>query len=161
MQKITIIGRLGRDAVVRETQEGRKVISFPVAVNGYHRGVEKTSWYEVMSFNYERYKNMLKYLTKGSNIIIIGELDADVENGSDGVARCRRYVMADSIEFNSNGISGSTTTTQVEEKSPIKTDVVDAAPVITRKKATPKPVETVDDVSVDTSDDLPDDDLPF
>ena len=108
MQKITLVGRLGRDAAIREMQEGGKVVSFTVAANGRYRGVEKTSWYDVSTFNYDRYKNMVKYLTKGSSVIVVGELDCDIEEGRDGVMRCRRSVNADSIEFNSNGVSGGT-----------------------------------------------------
>ena len=108
MQKITISGRLGRDAAIRETRDGSKVISFTVAVNSRYRNVEKTSWYDVSAFNYERYKNMTQYLTKGSGVFVTGDLDADIEVGKDGVTRCRRSILADSIEFNSNGTSGGT-----------------------------------------------------
>ena len=120
MQKITIIGRLGRDAAIRETQDGSKVVSFTVACNGRYRGVEKTSWYDVSTFNYERYKNMIKYLTKGSSVIVVGELDADIDEGRDGVTRVRRSIVADSIEFNSNGSSGNTQTSPTNaEAAPV------------------------------------------
>ena len=87
MQKITIIGRLGRDASIRETQDGGKVVSFTVAVNGRFRGVEKTSWYDVSTFNYDRYKNMVKYLTKGSSVVVLGDLDCDLDEGRDEIGR--------------------------------------------------------------------------
>lgn len=112
MQKITLIGRLGRDAAIRETQDGGKFVSFTMAVTGRSRGVEKTSWYDVSTFNYDRYRNMVKYLTKGSSVIVVGELDADVEEGRDGVFRCRRNVSADSIEFGPSSGSGSTTNSE-------------------------------------------------
>lgn len=115
MQKIILVGRLGRDAAIRETQEGSKIISFTMAVNGRYRGTEKTSWYDVSTFNYERYRNMVKYLTKGSLVNVTGDLDADVEEGRDGVMRCRRYVTADSIDFGSTGSSGSTSNDRSEE----------------------------------------------
>lgn len=117
MQKITLTGRLGRDAAVRETQDGGKMVSFTVAVNGVFRGVEKTYWYDVVSFNYSRYKNMVKYLTKGSSVAVTGDLDADIEEGKDGEYRCRRNVTADAIEFGLSSASGSTASdTTVEER---------------------------------------------
>lgn len=137
MQKITLIGRLGRDAAIRETQDGGKVVSFTVACNGRYRGVEKTSWYEVSTFNYERYKNMVQYLTKGSSVVVVGELDADIDEGRDGVKRCRRSVTADSIEFNSNGSSGNTQNSTVSESAPAE-----------HPKATAKP--TAEEVPADT-----------
>lgn len=177
MQKITIIGRLGRDAALRETQDGAKVVSFTVACNGRVRGVEKTSWYDVSAFNYERYKNMVKYLTKGSSVIVVGELDADVEEGRDGVTRCRRSVVADSIEFNSNG-SGNTQTTETREvseapkkKKVVVEDEVDDEEVVVSKpkpkaaKATKPKVEEVqpeEPAAEDPAgDDEEGDDLPF
>jgi single-strand DNA-binding protein len=115
MQKIILVGRLGRDAAIRETQEGSKIISFTMAVNGRFRGTEKTSWYDVSTFNYDRYRNMVKYLTKGSLVSVTGDLDADVEEGRDGVMRCRRYVTADSIDFGPTSNSGNTSNDRTEE----------------------------------------------
>lgn len=174
MQKITIIGRLGRDAAIRETQDGGKVVSFTVACNGRYRGVEKTSWYEVSTFNYERYKNMLKYLTKGSSVIVVGELDADLDEGRDGVTRVRRSIVADSIEFNSNGTSGNTQTAATEkpaaapkkasapeEEIPADTEVeVTVTKKKTASKAKPAVEQTVE-VEAPEEDAEAADDLPF
>lgn len=115
MQKIILVGRLGRDAAIRETQEGSKIIAFTMAVNGRFRGTEKTYWYDVSTFNYERYKKMVKYLTKGSLVSVTGDLDTDLEEGRDGVTRCRRYVTADSIEFGPSSSSGNTSSDRTEE----------------------------------------------
>ena len=159
MQKITIIGRLGRDAALRETQSGRKVIAFPVAVNGRANGVEKTSWYDVSSFNYERYQNMVKYLTKGSSVTIVGDLDADLETGNDGVTRCRRNVLADSIDFLPGSNSGNTqnAATKTTDEAPTDTPADEDMPRNRGKKTAkaeapaPAPQESEDDK----------DDLPF
>lgn len=164
MQRITICGRLGRGAAVREMQDGGKVISFTVAVNGRYRGVEKTSWYEVSTFNYDRYKNMVQYLTKGSSVLVGGELDADLDEGKDGVTRCRRSVTADFIEFNSNGsTSGSTTetattTTTSKKKAevPDDDDIEMTSPKKkTTKKAEPVAEEPEEEVNEENGDELP------
>ena len=154
MQKITIIGRLGRDAALRETQNGRKVIAFTMAVNGRANGVEKTSWYDVSSFNYERYKNMVQYLTKGSSVTVVGDLDADLETGSDGVTRCRRNVLADSIDFLPISTSGNTqnNATKTTDEAPAQEDM----PRNRGKKATkeaPEPAPMPE--PEDDKDDLP------
>ena len=150
-----MIGRLGKDAAIRETQEGRKVISFTLAVNGRVRGTEKTSWYDVASFNYDRYRNMVKYFTKGSSLIVTGDFDADLEEGNDGKYRCRRYVTADAIEFLSNG-SGTTreSRTEEEETPRRRTRQVETAPddisdeeleMTTKPKKKVAPVEDEED----------------
>ena len=167
MQKITIIGRLGRDAALRECQDGSKVLAFTVAVNGRYRGTEKTSWYEVSTFNVDRYKNMLKWLTKGSSVIVVGELDADLDEGKDGTTRCRRSITADSIDFNSNSSSGSTqnnTTTEssstTKKAEAIPDDITDDELMKrpSQKKSASNPIENeIDSIS----DGDPDGDLPF
>ena len=179
MQKITLIGRLGRDAAIRETQDGGKVVSFTVACNGRYRGVEKTSWYDVSTFNYERYKNMVQYLTKGSSVVVIGELDADIDEGRDGVKCCRRSVTADSIEFNSNGTSGNTQSNSSEassepkksssrsassEEVPADSEITVSSKKPTSKKAAAKveeaaPAEPAEDGGGDEGENP--DDLPF
>ena len=178
MQKITLIGRLGRDAAIRETQDGGKVVSFTVACNGRYRGVEKTSWYDVSTFNYERYKNMVQYLTKGSGVVVVGELDADIDEGRDGVKRCRRSVTADSIEFNSNGTSGNTQSNSSEtssepkkssrsassEEVPADSEITVSSKKPASKKAAAKveeaaPAEPVEDGGGDEGENP--DDLPF
>lgn len=166
MQKITIIGRLGRDAAIRECQDGSKMLSFTVAVNGRYRGTEKTSWYEVSTFQVEKYKNMLKWLTKGSSVIVVGELDADLDEGKDGTTRCRRSIMADSIDFNSSGTSGNTQNNETREvkrgsskkEEKVPDDIIDEEIEVRSKKKNEK-------VDIDTEEYVPDegatDDLPF
>lgn len=175
MQKITLIGRLGRDAAIRETQDGGKVVSFTVACNGRYRGVEKTSWYEISTFNYERYKNMVQYLTKGSSVVVVGELDADIDEGRDGVKRCRRSVTADSIEFNSNGSSGNTQNNTVSESSTSEQPKASAKPAVeevpsdaevtvpkrTRKSTAAAEQAPVEPATVPEDDGENPDDLPF
>ena len=178
MQKITVIGRLGRDAVIREMEQGGKVISFTVAVNGRYRGVDKTYWYDVSAFNYDRYKNMVKYFTKGSSVIVVGDLDCDIDEGKDGAVRCRRSITADSIEFNSSSTSGGTANSQSTRVSSAKSEkaskssdegVPDDMPaddeiVVSTKTRAKKKAEPVKEAVVEDTDEGENDDegeLPF
>lgn len=167
MQNITIIGRLGRDAVIRETSTGSRFLTMTVATNAKKQNVEKTSWYEVTTFNIERLEKMVPYLTKGSSVVVVGELDASIQTGSDGVQRLRLLVNADRIDFNSNGSSGNTKTV-VESVAPVgevpevpvaADEIPDEIPVMPAKKgkkaAQPK-VEAPEEVK-----DGDDDELPF
>jgi single-strand DNA-binding protein len=155
MQKITLIGRLGRDAAVRETQNGRKLIGFTMAVNGRVNGVDKTSWYDVSTFNYERYQNMAKYLTKGSSVTVVGDLDADIETGSDGVTRCRRNVLADSIDFLPGNASGGTQNSATKEATDMASDAEDADMPRNRGKKADKPAPAPAPQATEEKDDLP------
>lgn len=152
MQKITLIGRLGRDARLVETQKGTKFIGFPVAVNSYSKGVEKTVWYEIIHLNYN--EKMVPYLKKGTSVIVVGDLEVDNEVANDGKTYLRRNVLADSVAFNSFGQgssnSGTTQTEQqvVQKETTIKTEEMpQEEPVVIKKK------EVV--VHQDIEDDLP------
>lgn len=143
MQEITLIGRLGKDASVRESTTGNKFFSLAVAVDGRNKGVTVTQWYDVICFDVSRYEKMLPYLTKGSSIVVIGELYADVETYVDANnkerARCRRTVTADLIKFGpKSGNSGMTTNEATTITRP-STPVADA---ITARKAAGTPKKT-------------------
>lgn len=107
MQQITIIGRLGVDASVKENQRGMRFLTFSVAVDGRNKGESYTAWYRVIAWDTARYEKILQYLKKGSPIIVTGELFTDVEI-RDGRASCVRIVTVDSIKFvPSNGRGNS------------------------------------------------------
>jgi single stranded DNA-binding protein len=160
MQNITIVGRLGRDAVIRESSTGSRFVTMTVAANAKKQNVEKTSWYEVTTFNVERLEKMVPYLTKGSSVIVVGELDASIQTGSDGVQRLRLLVNADRVDFNSNSSSGNTKTVTeavAPDTAPEPEAAPDEIPVIATKKGK-KTTQPKEEPKVDNSDD---DDLPF
>lgn len=78
MQRTTIIGRVGKDAEVKELKSG-KVINFSVAVtekwikNGETQ--EKTTWYECAKFGDS--VKVAEYIQKGSLIYVEGSCIAD------------------------------------------------------------------------------------
>lgn len=135
MEKITLIGRLGRDASIKESQQGTRFLTFTMACDAYVRGESRTHWYDVTSFDPNRYKNMLKYLTKGSSVTVVGDLDADIEEGRDGVTRIRRRVSADSIQFTPGNTSGSTSESRTASKRDSdEPDDIDEEEITTTKR---------------------------
>lgn len=146
MEKITLIGRLGRDASVKESQQGTRFLTFTMACDAFVRGENRTHWYDVTSFDPNRYKNMQKYLTKGSSVTVVGDLDADIEEGRDGVTRIRRRVSADSIQFTPGNTSGQTsesrTTTKRSNEDP---EDIDEAEITTKRARKAEPAEYEED----------------
>jgi single-strand DNA-binding protein len=72
MQTITIAGRLGRDAELRNTQSGDAVCNFSVAVD-VRQGREKvTNWWRVSLWG-KRAEALNQYLTKGASVTVMGE----------------------------------------------------------------------------------------
>ena len=121
MQKLTLIGNLGKDAQVVESMNGKKFLSFSVAANGYRNGEQKTSWYNIVWFNYT--PNMVQYLTKGKSVVVVCELDADIRVDNSGVSRIDRSVVADSVTFlsvNSGTENNGNTTSSTQPKQETK-----------------------------------------
>ena len=154
MLKTTFMGRLGRDAVIRESQNGTRFLSFVGATNSKIRGAEKTTWVNVISFNERHMGNLKTYLTKGSHVVVIGDLDASNRVGEDGKTYLDLTITADSIDFANTG-TGQTNNESSDNSKPAKpTPEVPEhdTPVVSSKKSTKKaPVDIPE----------PDDDLPF
>ncbi len=74
MQKITIIGNLGKDAEERFTKNQKKLVTFSIAVNNSSK--KNTVWYScyIWENNLPYFKGILRYLTKGSRFCVIGDL---------------------------------------------------------------------------------------
>lgn len=158
MQKITLIGNIGRDAQVKEASNGRKFVTFSVAVNGFKNKEVKTSWYSITWFNY--LPNMLQYLVKGSSVVVGGELDADLRvDNNTGATFIDRNVLADYVNFNSNktdnnkseGANNSTQQTSNTSSVQAPSD----EEITTMSKRTQEPKQQVIETSVEESD------LPF
>lgn len=96
MNKIFISGRLAREPQVTNLQNGKSVAKFTVAVNrAYDR--EKADFIDCEAW--ERQGELVaKYLTKGSQCIVEGELRIDTYK-KDGAKRTRAVVRADRVEF--------------------------------------------------------------
>lgn len=80
MKQITIAGNIGKSAEVRNTQDGTPVAGFSVAVED-RSGKEKTTvWFECSLWG-RRGETLAQYLTKGSKVVVTGELSTREYNG--------------------------------------------------------------------------------
>lgn len=82
LNKVMIIGRLGRDPEIRHTQHGTAITSFSVATSEKWKDKnsgqeqEKTEWHNLVSFG-KQAEILEKYLKKGSQVYIEGSLQTD------------------------------------------------------------------------------------
>jgi single-strand DNA-binding protein len=80
VNKVILIGNLGRDPEIRTTQDGTKVANLSVATSENWRDKnsgerrEKTEWHRVVVFNDRLVDVIEKYLKKGATIYIEGAL---------------------------------------------------------------------------------------
>jgi single-strand DNA-binding protein len=98
LNRITIIGNLGRDPEVRATPSGTTVATFSVAVNEKRRDAdgnmqEKTLWFRVSAFN-RLAEICAQYLTKGASVYVEGRLDPQEWTDTAGAHRVTMGIVA-------------------------------------------------------------------
>ncbi len=79
INKVIIVGNLGRDPEVRNTASGQKIVNFSVATSDIWKdkaGVkqERTEWHRIVVFSPVLADLAAKYLHKGSKVYIEGSL---------------------------------------------------------------------------------------
>jgi len=93
LNKVTLIGNLGRDPEVRRLNSGDPVVNLSVATSENWRDKasgerkERTEWHRVVIFNENLAKVAESYLRKGSKIYIEGQLQTRKYTDKDGVEK--------------------------------------------------------------------------
>ena len=102
LNKIFIMGRLGRDPEVRYTQAGKPVASFSLAVDRDYTdqatGKRPCDWVDVVAWD-ARARFVQQYFRKGRMAVVEGRLQVRDYTGRDGTKRRAVEVVADSVYF--------------------------------------------------------------
>jgi single-strand DNA-binding protein len=93
VNKVILVGRLGRDPEARTTQAGMKTVSFSIATsetwNDKASGErkEKTQWHRIVIFNERVGEIAERYLKKGSSVYVEGQIESRKYTDKDGQER--------------------------------------------------------------------------
>ncbi|MDX8396490.1 MAG: single-stranded DNA-binding protein [Mariprofundaceae bacterium] len=99
MNVYSFTGRLARDCEQRFTQGGMAICSFSVAVD-YGFGENKgTNWLRASLFGKRAEGGLPKYLTKGTQVAITGELRIREYDDKEGVKRTSVEVSVDKLDL--------------------------------------------------------------
>src|ERR1700710_2148354 len=80
VNKVILVGNLGRDPEVKSMQDGRSLVNMSIATSENWRDrqsgerKERTEWHRVVIFNEKLAEVAQKYIRKGSKIYIEGQL---------------------------------------------------------------------------------------
>ena len=92
LNKVMLIGNIGADPVIRQTQDGKRLAQLSLATSESWKDKstgekkEKTSWHRIVIFNEGLAGIVESYLKKGSKIFVEGQL------------RTRKYTDANGVE---------------------------------------------------------------
>ncbi len=125
MQIITIAGNIGGDAEVKQTQKGDAYAAFSVGVS---KGRDSdTTWYRVALFGV-RGEKLAQYLTKGSKVTVIGELNARLYDDKTGAKKLSLDVRASEVALQGGGQKQDAPRERHRETSARGTDWSNAGP---------------------------------
>lgn len=74
MNKVTLVGRLGQDPEIKESQGGKKYAKFSLATNDGFGENKKTNWHSCTAFG-KVAEIIEKYVSKGSELALSGSID--------------------------------------------------------------------------------------
>jgi single-strand DNA-binding protein len=99
VNKVILIGNLGRDPEIRTTQDGTRIAHLNVATSETWRDRnsgerrERTEWHRVVIFDDKLADVAEKYLRKGSKVYLEGQLQTRKWTGQDGQDRYSTEVV--------------------------------------------------------------------
>ena len=106
VNKVILLGNLGRDPEIRSMQSGSKMATFSIATSkrwkdkNTQEQKEKTSWHNIVVFGDGLVDIVEKYVKKGSKLYVEGELQTRKWQDQDGNDRYSTEVILQG--FNSN-----------------------------------------------------------
>ncbi len=103
LNKIMLIGNLGKDPELQVTSDGTPVTKFSLAVNRNTRTStgerkEETEWFNIVAWR-QLAETCEKYLHKGSKVYIEGRLQQRKYTDRDGIQRTSVEVIATDMEM--------------------------------------------------------------
>jgi len=128
LNKVMLIGRLGRDPEIRYTQNGNAVVNFSIATSekwtdkSTGQKQEKTEWHNIIVFGAIG-EACEKYLSKGSQVYVEGKLQTQTYE-KEGRTHYKTQIFASGVQFldTKNSASGSRVEAQEPRSNVVEDD---------------------------------------
>jgi len=127
VNKVILLGNLGRDPEIRSMQSGKKMASFSIATSkrwkdrNTQEQKESTSWHSIVVFNEGLVDVIEKYVKKGSKIYVEGELSTRKYQDKEGNDKYTTEVILQGYNSNltmlgaNNSISSNTDQSMISQ----------------------------------------------
>jgi single-strand DNA-binding protein len=123
VNKVILLGNLGRDPEIRSMQSGKKMASFSIATSkrwkdrNTQEQKENTSWHNIVVFNEGLVDVIEKYIKKGSKIYVEGELSTRKYQDKDGNDRYTTEVVLQGYNSTLTMLGSNSSTSSQQESS--------------------------------------------
>ena len=102
LNKMLVIGNVGRDPEMLYTPNGNAVTNFSLAVNRRYtvngEQQEETEWFRIVAWN-RLAETCNNYVTRGMKVYVEGRLRSDSWVGQDGQTRFSNEIVANTVTF--------------------------------------------------------------
>ncbi len=103
VNRVILVGNLGRDPELRYIQSGQAVANFSVATNEKWRdkegnNQERTEWHRIVVWG-KSAENCAQYLVKGRSVYIEGKLQTREWEDREGNKRTTTEIVAQTVQF--------------------------------------------------------------
>ena len=128
VNKVILLGNLGRDPEIRSMQSGSKMATFSIATSkrwkdkNTQEQKDKTSWHNIVVFGDGLVDIIEKYVKKGSKIYIEGELQTRKWQDQDGNDRYTTEVVLQGYNSNLTLLDSRNTNKSIDEDHTADTD---------------------------------------
>lgn len=119
VNKVILVGNLGRDAELRYTHGGQAVATLNLATTERYNDKqgqrqEKTEWHRIVLWG-KTAESLNEYLTKGKQIYVEGRLQTRSWDDKDGIKRYTTEIRGDRIVLLGGGSGGSSNRSQSQQ----------------------------------------------
>ncbi len=144
LNKVQLIGNLGRDPEVRYTQSGTAVAVFSMAMTDKVKGEDRTEWMEVEAWD-KLADICQKFLAKGRQVYVEGRFKTEKWNDREGTPRSKVKVVATNLVLLGSRQNGDGGNPNFSDR--------DRTPAPAPAQSTARPLTEEDPIT--------DDDIPF
>ena len=101
LNKVLLIGNLGKDPELRYTPDGLAILKFPIATSEYFNDKsgnksEKTTWHNIVAFG-KMGQTLANYLNKGKQVFIEGRINNRSYDDKEGNKKYISEIIATNI----------------------------------------------------------------
>ncbi|MCL5674098.1 MAG: single-stranded DNA-binding protein [Deltaproteobacteria bacterium] len=121
LNKVQLIGNLGKDPELSYTQDGLGILKFTLATGEVYSDkngekTEKTTWHNVVLFG-KLAETLANYLSKGKQVYVEGKIRNSDYTDKEGIKRYRTDIVANSIIMLGNRGQGGDIDMQTDQRS--------------------------------------------
>ncbi len=107
MNKVILMGNLGRDPELRHTAKGNSVVNLSLATTRWRKSesgesIPETEWHRAIVWG-KRAESCAQHLTKGSRVFLEGTIQSRSWEDREGKQRRTSEILVDRIQFMGSG----------------------------------------------------------